>query len=275
MGDAPSACIAMHGGEMTDDFVSLRIMIVSEVAPEREALRQAAAQASIPIHTVEIEAAGDAVATCELLARDGEFDAVFFDSRMPRAARHKALDAIRAASGRPLAILIGAAAMKTREVLTDKLPVDGTLAKPIDERELRDLIANCIRARLPNRVLIVDDSATVRSIIRKILHASRFRLEPEEAGDGAAAIDRANQQRFDIIFLDCHMPRLDGFSTFGVLKVSQPDAKVVMITGTRDRRIEARARADGAADFLYKPFFAKDIDQILSRLFGLMRPRWN
>jgi CheY-like chemotaxis protein len=265
----------MHEGEMTDDLVSLRILIVSEAVPERDVLRQAAAQASIPIHIVEIEAAGDATATCELLARDGEFDAVFFDSRMPRTARHKALDAIRAASGRPLAILIGAAAMKTREVLTDKLPVDGTLAKPIDEHELHDLIANCIRARLPNRVLIVDDSVTVRSIIRKVLQASRFRLEPEEVGDGAAAIERAKQQRFDIIFLDCYMPGLDGFATLDALKVSQPAAKVVMITGTRDRRIEARARTEGATDFLNKPFFAKDIDRLLSRLFSLMRPRWN
>jgi FixJ family two-component response regulator len=48
-----------------------------------------------------------------------------------------------------------------------------------------------------------------------------------------------------------------------------------MITGTRDMRIEDRARNDGASDFLYKPFFAKDIDAVLSRLFGLMRSRWN
>jgi FixJ family two-component response regulator len=54
-----------------------------------------------------------------------------------------------------------------------------------------------------------------------------------------------------------------------------PDMKVVMITGTRDVRIEDRARASGAKDFLYKPFFAKDIDAVLNRLFGLMHPRWN
>jgi FixJ family two-component response regulator len=48
-----------------------------------------------------------------------------------------------------------------------------------------------------------------------------------------------------------------------------------MITGTRDIRIEDRARAGGAADFLYKPFFAKDIDAVLNRAFGLMRQKWN
>ena len=48
--------------------------------------------------------------------------------------------------------------------------------------------------------------------------------------------------------------------------------KVVMMTGTRDVRIEDRARAEGAKDFLYKPFFAKDIDAVLNRLFGLALP---
>jgi hypothetical protein len=47
------------------------------------------------------------------------------------------------------------------------------------------------------------------------------------------------------------------------------------MTGTRDTRIEDRARAEGASDFLFKPFFANDVDAVLNRLFGLMRARWN
>jgi FixJ family two-component response regulator len=78
-----------------------------------------------------------------------------------------------------------------------------------------------------------------------------------------------------MIFLDCHMPGLDGFATLDEIRRARPDAKVVMMTGTRDVRIEDRAHAEGARDFLYKPFFAKDIDAVLNRLFGLMRPRWN
>jgi CheY-like chemotaxis protein len=260
---------------MNDDLTPLRILVVSEVAPERELIRRAASGASIPIDVVEVEAAADANATCELLAQGAAFDAAFFDSRMPKAARQKVLDAIRAAKGSPLAILVGAAAMKSREVLTDGLAIDGVLAKPIEARELRQLFDNCSRARLPKRVLIVDDSSTARSVIRKVLQASRFRLEPEEAGDGAIAIEIANKQNFDIVFLDCHMAGLDGFATLSGLRRSRPDINVVMITGTRDLRIENRARAEGAKDFLYKPFFANDIDAVLSRLLGLMRPRWN
>ena len=49
-----------------------------------------------------------------------------------------------------------------------------------------------------------------------------------------------------------------------------PDMKVVMITGdARPPRSRIAPAAAGAKDFLYKPFFAKDIDAVLNRLFGL------
>jgi CheY-like chemotaxis protein len=249
-------------------------MIVSESAPERELMRRILSQASVPIDVTEVAEAGDAAAASAALAAS-EFDVVFSDSRMPKSAKQQLLDAVRSTNSRPLAVLVGAAALKTREVLTDGLAVDGVLAKPIEQDELRKLIDNCVRARLPNQALIVDDSSTVRSVIRKVLQASRFRFITEEAEEGGAAIEKAKKQRYNIVFLDCHMPGLDGFATLSGLKQIMPDSKVVMITGTRDMRIEDRAHAEGASDFLYKPFFAKDIDAVLSRLFGLMQSRWN
>jgi CheY-like chemotaxis protein len=255
---------------MRDDVISMKILIVSEAAPERDLLRRVSAEASIPVAS-ELDTPGDPVVMRDLLAREN-FDAVFFDSRIAKPARQELLDAIRATLSRPLAILIAPAVIKTREVFTDGLEVDGALAKPIDLQETRDLIACCIRARLPQRVLIVDDSSTVRSVVRKVLQASRCKLEAEEAADGSAAIDLAKKQRFDIVFLDCQMPGIDGFATLDALRAAHPDMKVVMMTGTRDPRIAERARKEGAKDFLFKPFFAKDIDVALNRLFGLVRP---
>ena len=259
---------------MTADLLSVKIAIVSEVASERELVRQAATQVPFPTDVSEVEITADALVMGKSLASEG-FDVVFFDSRIPKPDRQTVLDMLREAPNRPLAILIGAAELKTRGVLTDGLDVDGTLAKPIDVKEARDLIDRCVRARLPKKVLIVDDSSTVRSVIRKVLQASRFKLEGEEAEDGAVAIRKVKEQRYDIVFLDCQMPVIDGFAAVAEFLRIHPDMKVVMITGTRDVRIEDRARASGARDFLYKPFFAKDIDAVLNRLFGLMLPRWN
>jgi len=255
---------------MSEDFISMKVLIVSEAASDRELLRRAAAEASIPVDASELDAPGDPIAMKELLTRQN-FDVVFFDARIPKPARVEFLQVIRAAPSRPLAVLIAPATIKTREVFTDGLEVDSALAKPIDMQETRDLIACCIRARLPQRVLIVDDSSTVRAVVRKVLQASRCKLEAEEAADGSAAIELAKKKRFDIVFLDCQMPGIDGFATLSQLRVAHPEMKVVMMTGTRDHRIEDRARTEGAKDFLFKPFFAKDIDAVLNRLFGLAK----
>ena len=255
---------------MSDDFISMKMLVVSEAASDRELLRRASAEASIPVEASELDALGAPTEMTELLARQN-FDVVLFDSRIAKPARQEFLNAIRAAPSRPLAVLIAPATIKTREVFTDGLEVDSALAKPIEMQEVRDLISCCIRARLPQRVLIVDDSSTVRSIVRKVLLASRCKLEAEEVGDGSAAVELAKKKRFDIVFLDCQMPGLDGFATLGLLRAAHPDMKVVMITGTRDHRIEDRARTEGAKDFLFKPFFAKDIDAVLNRLFGLAK----
>ncbi len=254
---------------MSDDLVSLKFAVVSEAAAERELVRQAASMASVPIETIEVAEPADTAAVCELLARES-LDVVFLDSRMPKPDRQAAIDAARAAKSGPFVILIGAADIKTRQVLTDGLPVDGVLAKPIDAVEARALVDGCVRARIPSRVLVVDDSSTVRSVVRKVLAASRFRLESDEAEEGGAALERVRDQHFDIMFLDCHMPGLDGWGTLAELQRTHPQIQVVMITGTNDERIADKARAAGAKDLLFKPFYAKDIDAVLNRLFGLM-----
>src|SRR6476619_6379816 len=110
---------------MTADLLSIKIAIVSEVATERELVCQAATQVSFPMDVSEVEVTDDALVMGKLLARDG-FDVVFFDSRIPKADRQTVLDALRESPSRPLAILIGAAELKTRGVLTDGLDVDGT-----------------------------------------------------------------------------------------------------------------------------------------------------
>ena len=256
---------------MSDDFVTLKVLIVSEAPAERELLRRVASQVSVPVDVIEIADAGRA-ATCDFLSRDSA-DVVFLDSRMPKPDRQAVLEAARAAKGLPLVVFVGPADIRTREVMTDGLACDGVLAKPIDAGEAQALLDGCVRARIPNRVLVVDDSSTVRSVVRKVLQASRFRLESDEAEEGFAALERARQHRYDIVFLDCNMPGLDGFATLAELRRNHPHMQVVMITGSSDDSLAHKARAAGAKDLLFKPFYAKDIDAILKRLFGLTPPK--
>ncbi len=254
---------------MSDDLVALKILVVSDAVSERKALRDAAANGSVLIDVAEIDRIDDANRVCNALS-DGNVDVVFIDSRMSHETRHAVINATRAAPALPLVISIGSADLSAGQLAAEGFSVDGLLAKPIEPGDARTLLDSCMRARLPRRVLVVDDSITVRSVIRKVLQSSRYRLEVDEAGDGTAALAAADKQKFDVVLLDCNMPGLDGFTTLSTFLRSHADTKMVMVTATNDTKNADKARAAGAHDVLCKPFYAKDIDSVMNRLHGLI-----
>ena len=254
---------------MSDDLVSFKMLVASEAASERELLRECAAKAAFPVDYAEVADPIDSATIRKSVAQDN-LDFVFVDARMPKAGRRAIYDAARLANGQPLVIFVGPADLTPQEVLQAGATADGILARPFGMSEAGAMIDVCTRARLPKRILVVDDSATVRAVVRKVLQTSRFRLDVGEAEDGKSALEQAAKQRFDLVLLDCMMPSLDGFATLDQLKRAQHDLHVVMITGMRDARLEDRVRASGANDFLFKPFYANDVDNVLRRLFGLV-----
>jgi DNA-binding NtrC family response regulator len=126
--------------------------------------------------------------------------------------------------------------------------------------------------RLPSRILVVDDSATMRSIVRKILSASRFKLEISDATEGIEALKLIGSGKFDLVILDYYMPGLNGVETLSEIKRQHPRLCVVMMTSTPDEAIADKARSSGAAAFLKKPFYPSDIDAVLYSVFGLRVP---
>jgi two-component system chemotaxis response regulator CheY len=244
---------------MSDEFVSLKVMIVAEAAADRELIRRGVGGASLPVTISEAVTAGGESAALESLASDA-FDVVLFDASLPASDKKALIAAIRGEASRPLAVVLGEA---------QGLDVDGALSKPLEQQRVSELIGECIAARLPKRVLIVDDSAAVRQVIQKVLKASRFRVAAEEADGHAAACSHVTQQAYDAVILDCHMAGKDGFDTLEELLRIRPDAKVLMTTERQDYTLADRARREGAAEFLYKPFFARDVDAAFSRLFRL------
>ena len=254
------------------DFLSLKMVVVCGHATQRVALRGAAGMAPVPIDVVEFGCQQTAAAQ-DLLGR-GAVDILFIDGELPPTARNALVRTVRSVNKeRTFVILMGTAEAGTRDHSIDDLDADVVLETPIDILKACALVERCVRARLPNRVLVVDDSATVRSIVRKMMRASRFALETEETDEGATALDLVRSGRFDIVFLDCNMPGLDGFATLTEIKRSHPRVETVMMTATRDHSIAERARAAGAKGFLFKPFFPKDIDAVLHGLFGLNVPK--
>lgn len=112
-----------------------------------------------------------------------------------------------------------------------------------------------VPVRVLARVLVVDDSLVMRSLLRMVL-ASEPSIElAGMAGDGAAALEAASRLKPDLILLDIEMPRMDGLAVLAELRARRHPAKVIMCS-TLTRRgagIALDALAQGATDYVTKP----------------------
>jgi CheY-like chemotaxis protein len=245
---------------MTDELFSLRVVNVSESPQGQNLLRQAASTARVPIDF--IEAAG--AAACRLLA---DTDLVFLDAALGDEAVGQVATAARAKAKPAFTVLLEETTEKT-------FPTDAVAKKPARLDDAERLMQRMIHVRLPSRVLVVDDSRTMRTIVRKILTATRFPFEVTEVGEGIAALALARRTLFDIVFLDYSMPGLSGFETMAEFRREKRATSFVLMTSAQDDAIANRALAEGAA-YLKKPFFPADIEALLCRHYGLraLKPR--
>jgi CheY-like chemotaxis protein len=191
-----------------------------------------------------------------------DVDLVLLDAALASEEIARVVSAARAAARPPFTVLLaeGAGARP--------FPTDGLAAKPSHLEEAKHLMESVPRVRLPSRVLIVDDSATMRAIVRKILAATRFPLEIIEAAQGIEAIELARQVEFNVVFLDYNMLGFSGLETMAEFRREKRRPTFVLMTSAADDVVAGRARTQGAA-FLKKPFFPADIEAVLCGFYGL------
>jgi two-component system, chemotaxis family, chemotaxis protein CheY len=120
-------------------------------------------------------------------------------------------------------------------------------------------------------VLIVDDSRTMRQVIKKALSLSGFRVgECLEAGNGKEALEVLSRAWVDLILSDIHMPEMDGFGLLQALREDEnwQDLPVVMITTEANEQRLQEAMALGARGYIRKPFTPENIRSFLARVMG-------
>ncbi|MDP9434589.1 MAG: diguanylate cyclase, partial [Actinomycetota bacterium] len=118
------------------------------------------------------------------------------------------------------------------------------------------------------RVLLADDSATVRWIARTVLEAAGY--DVVEALDGAQALACARSAPVDVVVLDIEMPVMDGYEAVQALKAdpATADVPVVFLTGRSAGDDLVRALDLGGHDYLRKP---PDADELLARVTAAVR----
>ena len=116
--------------------------------------------------------------------------------------------------------------------------------------------------------LIVDDDKDVRDSLSEILTEEGYLIDL--ASDGIEAIRKVRKERFDAVFSDVWMPKMNGVDLLKKVKEYDPAIPVAMITGYPDIKIAVEAIKEGASDFITKPV---RIDQVLVVMKKLLKER--
>lgn len=115
----------------------------------------------------------------------------------------------------------------------------------------------------PPRFLVADDDESIRAVIGDLLKAAGIACE--YAVDGLDALRKIQKGRYDALFLDLHMPEMDGLKTLEALKTIDPALPIVVLTGLDDERLR-QAREFKIVDVLQKPFTTDKMKALLPRL---------
>jgi two-component system chemotaxis response regulator CheY len=124
------------------------------------------------------------------------------------------------------------------------------------------------------KVLIVDDSPTIRQQVGRALHESG--IEVIEAGDGVEGIERITaDQAIGMVILDINMPRMNGLEMLDKIKQDARTAAlpVVMLTSEGQRSLIERAKQAGAKGWIVKPFKPELLLATVQKLMGAMDGR--
>lgn len=112
------------------------------------------------------------------------------------------------------------------------------------------------------RVLIVDDAAFMRMMIKDILQKNGFEVVGE-ASNGIEAVDLYKKEKPDVVTMDITMPDMDGIEAVKEIKSFDPAAKVIMCSAMGQQSMVMDAIKSGAKDFIVKPFQA---DRVLEAI---------
>ena len=116
-------------------------------------------------------------------------------------------------------------------------------------------------------ILVVDDEASVRDILRKVL--TRMNFTVRTASDGTSALREVSEHGTDLraVITDLHMPELDGMSFVRILRGQLPDAGVIVVSGLISEEAREKFAGLGVHSILDKPFEHADLVTALQTIF--------
>jgi signal transduction histidine kinase/DNA-binding response OmpR family regulator len=270
------------------DLVGLRVLIVDDNATNRQILAHYLNHWGFRVD--EADNAQAALAKLESAAKYGDaFHLLLSDLHMPVMDGYALMQSINnnpsiAATPR---LLLSSGGVVTEEE-RKQLNIAQSLLKPVRQAQLLDAIINALRAVqdktvIPvkevrpvaqydgKQVLVVEDNKVNQKVILSLL--AKFGLTAALAENGQEAIQRLENNSYDLILMDCQMPILDGYEATQLIRAKelafeQGHVPVVALTAHAAEGEREKCLAAGMDDYLSKPIERSKLADVLSRWLG-------
>ena len=120
---------------------------------------------------------------------------------------------------------------------------------------------------MAQRILVVDDAAFMRMMLKDILTKGGYEV-CGEAADGIEALQKYNELKPDLVTLDITMPNKDGIAALKDIKAADPSALCIMCSAMGQQSMVIEAIQSGAKDFIVKPFQADRVLESIKKVLG-------
>jgi len=112
-----------------------------------------------------------------------------------------------------------------------------------------------------SKILVIEDEASIRRVLVKILSEENESYQVDEAEDGLAGIEKIKNEDYDLVLCDIKMPKMDGVEVLEAVKKIKPETTMVMISGHGDLDTAVNTMRLGAFDYISKP---PDLNRLLN-----------
>ncbi|HLP62989.1 sigma-54 dependent transcriptional regulator [Flavobacterium sp.] len=112
-----------------------------------------------------------------------------------------------------------------------------------------------------SKILIIEDEASIRRVLTKILSEENDTYQVEEAEDGVQGFEKIKNTDYDLVLCDIKMPKMDGEELLEAVKKIKPEIPIVMISGHGDMETAINTMRLGAFDYISKP---PDLNRLLN-----------
>lgn len=120
---------------------------------------------------------------------------------------------------------------------------------------------------MANTILIVDDAAFMRMMIKDVLSKNGFEIVGE-AENGQKAIEKYKELKPELVIMDITMPEVDGIQAVKEIKNFDPEAKVIMCSAMGQQAMVIESIQAGAKDFIVKPFQGDRVIEAVKKVLG-------